>query len=284
MDIPPSRHALQANGFTVPVVLFRCSLDDRPRPCIILGNGLDGSMEEIFHFYGPSALERGYHVVLYEGPGQTGFRRAQGLGFIHDWERVVSPVVDLLETLPFVDSSRVSLLGLSLGGYLAARAAAFEHRLAAVILIDAIFDVSQSACALFGPEVVQHDQTDIDQFHRELELKGKSSTSIRWITGQFKWAFKTTTAHEAFQKLKLMTLSGGLLDQVQCPVFVGDAEHDLYVAASQPPLVAAALGKKATYKQFTKAESADAHCHLGATAFQCQVIFKWLDEQIALPN
>jgi pimeloyl-ACP methyl ester carboxylesterase len=284
MDIPPEHSTLQADGFTVPVMLFRASLDDRPRPCVILGSGLDGSMEEIFHFYGPGALERGYHVVIYEGPGQTGFRRAQGLGFIHDWERVVSPVVDWLGPLPFIDSSRVSLLGLSLGGYLAARAAAFEHRLAAVILIDGIFDVFQSANALFGSEVMQYDQTDTDQFHRELELKGQSSTSIKWITGQFKWAFTTATAHEALQKIKRMTLAGGILDQVQCPVFVGDAEHDLYVASSQPPLVAAALGKKATYKQFTKAESADAHCHVGATAFQNQVIYKWLDEQIALPN
>lgn len=285
MDIPPEHRTIQADGFTVPVMLFRASLDDQPRPCLILGSGLDGSMEEIFHFYGPGALERGYHVVIYEGPGQTGFRRAQDLGFIHDWERVLSPVVDWIQPLDFIDSSRVALLGLSLGGYLAARAAAFEHRLAALLLIDGIYDVSQSVIALYGPEVMQYDQPNtVDQFHQALELKSQSSTSIKWITGHFKWAFKTATAYEAMQKLKLMTLSGGLLDQVSCPVFVGDAEQDLYVAASQPPLVAKALGKKATYKQFTKTESAEAHCHVGATAFQNQVIFKWLDEKIALAN
>lgn len=284
MDIPPKHHTLQADGFTVPVMLFRASLDDHPRPCLILGSGLDGSVEEIFHFYVPSALERGYHVIIYEGPGQTGFRRAQGLGFIHDWERVLSPVVDWLQPLPFIDSSRVALLGLSLGGYLAARAACFEHRLAALLVIDGIYDVSQSASDLFGPEVMQYEQTDPEKFDRALEQKGRSSTSIKWITGQFKWAFKTATAHEALQKMKLMSLAGGLLEQVNCPVFVGDAEHDLYVPSSQPPLVAKALGKKATYKQFTKAESAEAHCHVGATAFQNQVIFKWLDEKMALPN
>ena len=284
MDIPPEYHTLQADEFTVPVMLFRASLDKQPRPCLIMGNGLDGSMEEMFHFYALTALERGYHVVIYEGPGQTSFRRAQGLGFIHDWEKVVSPVVDFLQTLPFIDSNRVGLLGLSLGGYLAARAAAFEHRLAAVILIDAIFDVFQSATALFGPEVMQYDQKDADKFDCELELKGKSNTTIKWIAKQFKWSFKTTTTHEALQKIKLMTLKDGILDQVQCPVFVGDAEHDLMVASSQPPLVAEALGKRATYRQFTKAESADAHCHIGATAFQNQIIFKWLDEQMALRN
>ncbi|KIV93535.1 hypothetical protein PV10_04745 [Exophiala mesophila] len=84
--------------------------------------------------------------------------------------------------------------------------------------------------------------------------------------------------------MKLMTLSGGLLDQVQCPVFVGDAEADLYVAAAQSPLGAVASDKRATYKHFTKAEPADAHCNLGAMAFQNQVLFKWLDQQINLPK
>ncbi|KAK5054531.1 hypothetical protein LTR84_001422 [Exophiala bonariae] len=285
MDIPPEHHTIQTDGFTIPVMLFRASLDDTPRPCVILGSGLDGSMEEMFHFHGPAALDRGYHVIIYEGPGQTGFRRAQNLGFIHDWERVVTPVVDWLQPLSFIDSSRVTLFGLSLGGYLAGRAACFEHRLAALILIDGIFDVSQTATALYGPDVMQYDHPDtIDQFHEAISLKGRSSTSIEWISGHFRWAFKTDTVYDALQKLKLMSLAGGLLNNVTCPVFVGDAEHDLYVAASQPPLVAEALGKKATYKQFTKAESAEAHCHVGATAFANQVIYKWLAEQLALPN
>ena len=57
-----------------------------------------------------------------------------------DWEKVVTPVVDYLLTRRDVDSARIALYGGSFGGYLAPRAAAFEHRLAACIADAALFD------------------------------------------------------------------------------------------------------------------------------------------------
>lgn len=282
MDIPPERHVLKADGFEVPVILLRASLDDTPRPCLILGNGLDGSLEEMLHFHGFSALERGYHVVLYEGPGQTTVVRDQGKGFIHNWEAVVTPVVDWLYTLPFVERRGIGLLGLSLGGYLAVRAAAFEHRLAAVMLVDAIFDVSVSVKAIFGEEV-SNNEADVELFQTKLEERMRSNSTARWLANQIRWAFRTSTVHEALQECKKMTLAG-VLDRVECPVFVADAEHDSLVTSDQPPQVAEGLGKLATYKKFTHQESAEAHCHLGATVYANQVILEWFKDQIILPN
>ncbi len=282
-DIPPERHIICADGFKVPVILLRASVGDTPRPCLILGNGLDGSMEEMLHFHGLAALERGYHVLLYEGPGQTTVRREQGLGFINDREKVITPVLDWLKLLSFIDPDRVGLLGLSLGGYLAVRAAAFEHRLAAVILVDGIFDVSTSIRSIFGKRAIQSENNDVDQFHRDLDLRCSSDTTAAWLANQIRWAFKTKTTHEALQKTKQMTLSG-ILDKVKCPVFVADAEHDSLVDSGQPPLVAKGLGQRATYKKFTKEESAEAHCHLGATAYTNQVLLEWFKDQVSLPN
>ena len=51
---------------------------------------------------------------------------------------MVTPAVDFALTLPEVDPSRLALIGMSLGGYLAARAAAFEHRLVACVLYDGV--------------------------------------------------------------------------------------------------------------------------------------------------
>lgn len=284
LDIPAERHTLDAGDFQVPVILLRASRDDQPRPCIVLGNGLDGSMEEMLHLHGFAALERGYHVVLYEGPGQTTVRREQGLGFIHDWERVVSPILDWLDPLPFVESTKVGLLGVSLGGYLAVRAAAFEDRLAAVILNDAIHDVADGVEEIFGEKAMQHEAAgDLDRFHEELERESRTNTKLHWLANQLRWAFATNTTHEALQKVRKMSLTG-ILDRVKCPVFVGDAEHDLFIKSEQPPLVAKGLGKWATYKKFTKAESAEAHCHLGATVYMNQVMLEWFKDQIQASN
>ncbi|KAJ9642166.1 hypothetical protein H2204_002535 [Knufia peltigerae] len=282
LAIPAQRHTLDAGDFQIPVILLRASLDDRPRSCLIMGSGLDGSAEEMLHFHGFAALERGHHVILYEGPGQTSVRRDQGLGFVHDWERVASPIVDWLEHVPFVDSSKCGLLGVSLGGYLAARAATVEHRLAAVILNDAIYDFSDVLEQMLGESTMQYEAAgDVDNFHAAVELQCQSNTKLRWLTHQLRWAFATETIHEALQKARKMTVSGKL-NSVQCPVFVGDAEHDLFVRSEQPPLVAQELGKWATYKKFTKAEAAEAHCHLGATAYANQVMLEWFGKQVAV--
>ena len=77
------------------------------------------------------ALERGYNCLTFEGPGQGGVIRKQKIPFRHDWERVVTPVVDYaLTRSEVIDPTCIALMGISMGGYLAARAAAFEHRIA----------------------------------------------------------------------------------------------------------------------------------------------------------
>jgi pimeloyl-ACP methyl ester carboxylesterase len=135
------RHVLKADTFSVPLIYFKAPGADSPKPIILIGNGFDGSMEEMLHVTGIAALERGYNVILFEGPGQCTVRRGQNIGFIHDWERVVTPVVDFATSLAEVDTKRIVLCGYSLGGYLAVRAAAWEPRLAATVAIDGVFDV-----------------------------------------------------------------------------------------------------------------------------------------------
>ena len=53
--------------------------------------------------------------------------REQKLPFRYDREAVVTPAVDYVLTRADVDGDNLALMGMSLGGYLATRAAAFEH-------------------------------------------------------------------------------------------------------------------------------------------------------------
>jgi dienelactone hydrolase len=95
----------------------------------------------MLHVFGFRALERGFNVITFEGPRQPSVVRNQQLGFINEWEKVVSPLVDYCETQSAVDSSKLTLLGYSFGGFLAPRAAAFEKRLSAVVCVDGVFDI-----------------------------------------------------------------------------------------------------------------------------------------------
>ena len=227
LDIPPLWESVQADGLTVPFILFRASKDDKPRPTLIIGNGLDGSMEEMVHMHDLQVLERNYNVVLYEGLGQSSVCRQQNIGLIYDWERTVILIVDYLVKQPFVWQDQIILFGNSLGGYLAARAAAFEHRLAAVILVDGIYDVYDTMGRMIDSDAMELEKRgDEEGFIKACQQAMAKSVKVEWFVNQLCWAF-FGTPFQVMQTLKKMTLSG-IEDKITCPVFVAGAENDLF--------------------------------------------------------
>ncbi|HEY3995016.1 MAG TPA: hypothetical protein VGM40_03555 [Mycobacterium sp.] len=68
---------------------YRADDSDQPRPTVVMHNGFDGSAEEM-HFFGAAAgIERGYHVLTFDGPGQPSAIHEHHLPFRPDWEHVV---------------------------------------------------------------------------------------------------------------------------------------------------------------------------------------------------
>ncbi len=255
---------LRADGFDVPAIFYRspvAAAEKTPRPTLIVGNGYDGAQEEMLHVVGLAALERGIHIITYEGPGQPLVRRKQGLGFIPDWERAVTPVVDYALSLPEVDAKRIGLLGYSMGGWLALRAAAFEHRLAAVLAVDGVFSVFQAYQAMMPPDFrAALDAGDAEKLNAVIKGaldSGKAPTGLRWGVEQGVWSFKAASPADFMEKTKAMTLEG-IVHQIACPAWVGEGADDLFFQG-QPELVKAALGDRATHVRLTAKDAASSH-------------------------
>ena len=285
MPIPGRRVVLHADGFDVPALFYAAGGDPiHPRPTFILGNGYDGAQEEMLHVCGFAALERGYNVITYEGPGQPTVRRSQESGFIPEWEKVVSPVVDYLETLPNVDKTRLGLLGYSMGGFLALGAAAFEHRLAAVFAVDGVYDVFEAYYALlptpwktlYASEQIE-DHRKLDAIVTEALQTSKVPSKVRWGIEQGLWSFNVASPWEWLHRTQGMTMKG-ITDQVKCLVWIGDAADDQFFRG-QPQKIKAALGEKATLREFTAADGVSNHCHCGSSVLINQTIFDWFDSK-----
>jgi 2,6-dihydroxypseudooxynicotine hydrolase len=103
---------------------------ERP-PLVLLIAGLDSTKEEFFAVENVF-LARGMATFSLDGPGQgeTGYSTT----IRPDFEAPVAAVLDSLSGRPDLDVRRVGMLGVSLGGYYAARAAAFEPRIRAVVV------------------------------------------------------------------------------------------------------------------------------------------------------
>jgi 2,6-dihydroxypseudooxynicotine hydrolase len=108
-------------------------------PCVVLIGGLESTKEESYLFEA-MCLRRGVATFAFDGPGQGEMffdRKLQP-----DFERYVSAVVDHLEGAEGVDAARLGVLGRSLGGYYAIRAAACDPRLRACVAWGACFDMT----------------------------------------------------------------------------------------------------------------------------------------------
>lgn len=259
---------------------FYC-VDDAPeaRPTLIFHGGLDSTVEELYFAGAAAALRRGYNVLTFDGPGQGRVIREQGLPLRPNWETVVTPVVDYALMHPEVKQDAIVLMGWSLGGYLAARAAAFETRLAALITCDGVYDLSASGPAYvqmsdegFRTQVFAEQAPDLD---RRLEELGHISTTIRWAWGHGMWAYGVRSPREILQQGFSYTLEG-LADRIRCPTLVCEAEADRQFEG-QPQRLFDALTCPKTYLRFTSDEGAEEHCHLGAQLRFHQRAFDWLD-------
>src|SRR5204863_6438384 len=86
---------------------------------------------EELHNYGDDFLRRGMAVLAIDGPGQGEMEFEYPLRY--DYEVPIRYAIDYLENRKDVNAGRIGLMGVSLGGYFAPRAAAFEPRVKAAI-------------------------------------------------------------------------------------------------------------------------------------------------------
>ncbi|OAA53362.1 dipeptidyl aminopeptidase/acylaminoacyl-peptidase related protein [Cordyceps fumosorosea ARSEF 2679] len=283
MDRPGRRTTLDSadGSFKIPAIFYAAAGSGR-RPTILMCNGFDGAQEEMFHVLGKAALDRGYNVITFEGPGQPTVRREQGVGFIPDWERATSPVVDHALTLEEVDPEAIGLVGYSLGGYLASRAAAFEPRIAAVGAIDGIFDFGATFTDQLPPIAKQWLKAGKRQEFNDLfaQAMGDPSTptGIRWAVQQGRWSFKAADFFDFATEVQRYTLEG-VADKIKQPLFIGDAELDMFFPGQPKQLAEAATGSSnKVVHHFKAAEGSGEHCSVGAAVYQNQLLFDWFED------
>jgi len=106
-------------------------------PVMVMICGLDSCKEETGAYEQPY-LARGIAVLVFDGPGQG--EAEYEFPIRGNYETAVTAVIDYLETRRDVDAARTGLWGVSLGGYYAPRAAAFEKRVRACVALSGPFD------------------------------------------------------------------------------------------------------------------------------------------------
>jgi pimeloyl-ACP methyl ester carboxylesterase len=136
LGLPATRFTVPYGSGELPGHFYQAS--DPSAPTVLVIGGADTCHEDRFLSQGRYYIDRGYSVALVDLPGQ-GLVQEQGLHWEPETERPIAAVIDELLARFGVEPRKLALLGMSLGGYFACRAAAHEPRLAAVIATPALF-------------------------------------------------------------------------------------------------------------------------------------------------
>jgi pimeloyl-ACP methyl ester carboxylesterase len=239
---------------------------------------VDGTCEELYFRVAKSAVERGYNVLIFDGPGQGEVIRVQKIPFRYNWESVVTPVVNYAVKQEEVDSKRIAIMGISFGGYLAPRAAAFDDRIKACIANPGIYDYYAVALQRAPPDIenILKDETRSRIFDQQVLIAMNLDVETGYTVGNGMYAFGATTPSDFLRKLPPYNLKevGPL---IKCNMLVIDSENDIVTKDQAKPLYDALTSPK-TFIFFTSQEGAGYHTQVGAVTISNERVFNWLDD------
>jgi hypothetical protein len=268
-------------GSSMPGWFFHPDDSGVTRPTLVMNNGSDGSISGCWCEGAEGGLERGYNVLLFDGPGQQSMLFERDIPFRYDWEKVLTPVVDFLLARDDVDASKLALYGVSQAGYWVARALAFEHRFTAAIADGGVVSVGRSWSGNFQPQLLDlyrsGDKPAFDQYMRQ-GLAAPEAAAARET-----WAFRArpygvagySAVLDEVAKYDVTDVAG----QITTPLYITDPDGEQFFCGQ--PAELAALVPGSTLARFTQEEGASYHCQPMARELTEQRMFDWLDEHIA---
>jgi len=266
---------------SMPAWFLRATRAPADAPTIVLVNGSDGSLAALWGATGAAALERGYNVVLFDGPGQQSQLFERDVPFRPDWEYVLTPVFDFVAGLDGIDPDRIAVYGVSQGGYWVARALAFEHRFAAAITDPGVVDVSASWTSQLPKSMNKLlDEGQNAKFDKEMSFGMKFSPETE-RTWQFRARpYGTSGFAETIQAVRGYNMAD-VASKITTPLLITSPEGEQFWPG-QAEQLASLTASVSTIIHFTASEGAGEHCQPLARTVTAQRIFDWLDDQTAV--
>lgn len=234
-------------------------------------------MEELYFVLVKGAHERGYAVLTYDGPGQGSPLRDQGLTFTSEWEKPVKAVVDtFLASHPRPD--KMVLVGMSMGGYLAPRAAAFDDRFDGVVAYDVFFDMGATARRYVpGAAFWLRDHGFSAIVDLLIRVKAALSPGFAWAASNAMWTLGTKHPLDSVTEMQKYTLAG-VADRIKGDVLILAGAEDHFVPIEQVAQFKTALtaARSVTTKVYDRASGGAEHCQLGAQTLWHADFFDWM--------
>jgi len=249
----------------------------RPRGTLVAFGGFDSGAEEMYFQLGAPGAARGWQVVLFDGPGQTGcMRRNPSMTYRPDYEAAVGAVLDDVEARLGAGRGFVALAGMSIGGYFATRSAAHDGRVEALVADSPLVDLYRYFEAFLGPAVFR--------MHRDIRPEDVTGIPEDLLPAQMVWGiaavcrrFGVASLQQWKDHLRAYRLASAL-SAVSCPSLALVGLREGAEVLRQADEFVAGVSGPVTEHRFSVDDGADAHCQADNLRLAAQVIYDWLDE------
>jgi len=208
LDPPGERVAIPYEGKQLYGNLRKPRNAAKPPPIVVMCMGLDSAKEEMDD-YENRFLARGLATLSFDGPGQG--EAEYEFALCPEYEKPVAAVFDFLATRSDIDNARAGIWGVSLGGYYAPRAAAFDKRIKACV-------------ALSGP------------FQRSADFAGRPQMNVE----AFRVRSKSANLEEA-GKVALRFSLAECAKNITCPIYIVAGTKDRLTPHTQAEKLAASV-------------------------------------------
>jgi pimeloyl-ACP methyl ester carboxylesterase len=248
---------------------------DRSKSTIVIHGGHDSYIEELF----PVIMfirDLGYTVICFEGPGQGAALHGSGLFLTHEWHKPVGAILDYFKL------EDVTLLGISMGGCFALRAAALEPRIKRVVAYDVFLDWLGTTFEKLRPVApllkFMLDCGASGPFNLFLAGIMKKSPLFDWAMHQARLVLGVSTSYDVFQKSRPYTTRDiSPLIKQDVLLMAGSEDNLIPLSHFYQQIKALKNARSVTARLFTRPEQAQNHCQVGNLRLAVDCITNWID-------
>lgn len=269
------RRAVPYAGASLPAYRLP-AMGESSHGTVVFHGGFDSLIEEFFAIWERLAAA-GFDVIAFEGPGQGGARTLGGMVFDHDWEKPVAAILDHFGV------EQAALIGFSMGGYWAIRAAGREPRIDRVVAWPPVYDwMYRIPAPVRGLARSMLRRRRL--MNRSIRIRARLIPVVRHVVNQ---ALYLVDGHEPMEAVDwLLSMNADHLgsERVKQDVLLLCGENDRF----QPPVLtrrqadALVSARSLHVRMFTEEEHADSHCQMGNLDLACRVVTTWLRGQPSL--
>ena len=244
------------------------------RGTIVLHGGYDSFIEEFYSLMSFFS-ERGFRVVGFDGPGQGAARRKAGLPLDFRWEKPVGAVLDHLEL------EDVTLIGLSMGGYFALRAAAFEPRVKRVIASGHAYDYMKVAPAPAAWMMVFFHHYLREFTNKMSWWKIRKGGMEAWNISHLMYVLDVKEPMAGLDFALQLSEENLHSGQVTQDVLVLGSRNDHFIPfrLHRRQIERLSFARSVSDRVFTKEDHAQNHCQIGNLGLALQVMGDWIEEK-----